>query len=235
MTQQNIWAAGILCFAMLTPPLAHASEKEASTPILSTQQLLTDMESPAEDMLDAIAHANRPLLKHLYTQLSQQIDQLNQRDITHDTNPLQSMNIIMQNAWFDLISVEIQEMDDMPALSNAINQFSGQLIITTSFQQPEARTIAWMDYLGRALLQLSEHPSASPLQERMLESRRVALQSAWDSIKHVMQRDADGLTLIQQVDPVIQALMVEKDAHHRVILANQELDWVDRIEAYFHI
>jgi len=122
---------------------------------------LTAMESPAEDMLDAINSNDMRKLHSLYQKLNISMEKLNNQPSKSD---IQDRKIAMLNSWFDLISLEMDEMDDFPALANAINQFSGQLIIATEFNHSYQKEIAWMDYLGRELLLLKnihqhQHPA----------------------------------------------------------------------------
>jgi len=209
-----------------------ATSATAATSGNGVNSTLMAMESPAEDMLDAIDSQNIPALRTLYHQLELSMLSLNQH---HAGDANQGKNIAMQNAWFDLISLEIKEADDLPALANAINQFSGQLIITTDFQYPYQKDIAWMDYLGRELLLLNKYSSVSSFHGSLLKVRQQALQAAWKSVQEAVGKSKEGLLLIRTVNPTIQALVTENTPEKMVTLSNRELELVDDIEKYFHI
>ena len=198
----------------------------------NTAQVLLAMESPAEDMLDAIDSKDLPRLRSLYHQLSSAMGQLNRLPIT---NSAQGRKIAMQNSWFDLISLEMAEMDDFPALANAINQFSGQLIIATDFEHGYQKDIAWMDYLGRELLLLNKFPSESTHHEALIKVRKAELNKTWNSIKLLLNHQQGGDAIVSKVDPVIQSLLKETDTGKLVSLSMTELDLVDDIESFFHI
>ena len=204
-----------------------------SKPIMNTQVMhtLATMESPSEDMLDAIDSKDTHKLQALYHTLSISMEKLNHSPAK---NNIQDRKIAMLNSWFDLISLEIEEMDDFPALANAINQFSGQLIVATEFNHNYQKDIAWMDYLGRALLLMNKYPSKSTHHEALLTVRKKELNETWKSIKILLNKQG-GSSLIKKVNPTIQSILNESDPSKLAALSMKELDLVDDIEAFFHI
>jgi len=204
-----------------------------SMPMANMQLMgtLTAMESPAEDMLDAIDSKNTHKLHSLYHKLKISMEELNNLPTKNNT---QGRKLAMLNSWFDLISLEMDEMDDFPALANAINQFSGQLIIATEFDHSYQKEIAWMDYLGRELWLLNKHPTKSPHHEALLSVRKAELNETWESIKFLLNKQG-GRTLVKKVDPTIQLILEESDPDKLVILSMRELDLVDNIESFFHL
>ena len=198
-------------------------------------EILMQMESPAEDMLDAIDHKDTHKLNGLYHELEASMARLNKISNTAHIEGDQRRAFGLQNSWFDLISLELNEMDDLPALANAINQFSGQLIVTTHFKHEYRKSIAWMDYLGRELLLLNKYPSDSPNHGALLKTRKTEMQATWHVVKTAIGKGADGMALIHKVDPVIHALVTESSPARLVALSEKELDLVDDIEAWFHI
>lgn len=192
---------------------------------------LLSMESPAEDMLDMIAAKHITKLKPLYKKLGNHMAKLNQLN-AGCASSAQSKNIALLNSWFDLISLEMKEMDDPPALAYAINQFSGQLIVTTEFKHAYEKNVDWMDYLGREIVLLSRRRDSSV---SLIRTRNTDLQKTWNSIKPLLKKNQQGVVLIRQVDPLIHQLMLESHPEKRILLAEQEQKWVDKIENFFHI
>ncbi|RLL51760.1 hypothetical protein D8Y20_08735 [Mariprofundus sp. EBB-1] len=218
----TILIAGVSIVSVYTMPMATSQVKG----------VLMQMESPAEDMLDAIDHKDMSKLNALYHDLSVSMQQLNN---TPAKDNAQDRQVALQNSWFDLISLEMAEMDDFPALANAINQFSGQLIVATDFEHGYQKDIAWMDYLGRELLLLNKFPSASAHHEALIKVRKAELNTTWESIKLLLNSKKGGVELVKKIDPTIQLLLEESDAGKLVSLSNIELDLVDDIESFFHI
>jgi len=149
-------------------------------------------------------------------------------------NNFEDRQIAMLNSWFDMISLEMKEADDLPALANAVNQFSGQLIISTNFKHSYQKDIAWMDYLGRELLLLNQYPSESTHHEALIKVRKHELSKIWESIKYLLN-EHNGMSLANNIDPTIQSMLEESDANKLVTLSKKELDLVDDIESFFHI
>jgi hypothetical protein len=50
-----------------------------------------------------------------------------------------------------------------------------------------------------------------------------------------LAKSPKGVAVIRQVDPVIHELMIEKRPDRLVVLGQQELELVDKIEVFFHI
>ena len=195
-------------------------------------QTLMKMESASEDMLDAIGSKNLKKLHILNHDLRVSINRLNR---LKTNGHAQGRDIALLNSWFDLISLEMKEADDFPALSNAINQFSGQLIVATHFEYEYRKDIAWMDYLGRELLLLNEYPSESAHHGALIQVRKAELQTTWNRIKTVASRKKGGNMLIQKVNPTIQSILKEANTSTLVSLSKKELSLVDDIETFFHI
>ena len=221
----------LLSIGGVVPSLC-AAPLSAESPL---QQLLMKMESPAEDMIEAININKLHKLNKLYYELETDMTALNRIIATDYTDDEQRHEIGLLNSWFDQIALELGEMDDLPALANAINQFSGQLIIATRFEHGYRKNIAWMDYLGREFLLLNSQLSDSPNRKALLSARRVDLQATWFSVKTAIGKDAEGIALVKKVDPVIDGLMRESRQDKLVALSEKELDLVDDIEAWFHI
>ncbi len=194
---------------------------------------LMKMESPAEDMLDMLVNNNRVELKRLYKNIGADMIALNQL-ATACVTGAQSRSITLQNSWFDLIRLEMKEMDDMPALAFAINQFSGQLIIATDFKPESGKNVAWMDYLGRELLILNQY-SHSDSNQTLVTTRKCELQKTWKKLRPLVMTNPHGPELVHEIDLLIRSLMRETQAEKLVMLANQELKAVDKIEGLFHI
>ncbi|WP_018293646.1 hypothetical protein [Mariprofundus ferrooxydans] len=226
-----------ICVTLLSIGGAISSICAAALPSDKSQlsQLLINMESPAEDMIEAIDIKKIQKLNKLYHELDADMKTLNRIIETDHADDEQRHEIGLLNSWFDQITLELNEMDDLPALANAINQFSGQLILTTRFEHGYRKNIAWMDYLGREFLLLNKQASHSPNHQALLSARRADLQATWRSVKTAIGTDAGGVALVQQVDPVIDGLMTESRQDKLVMLAAKELDLVDDIEAWFHI
>jgi len=193
------------------------------------------MESPAEDMLEAIDIKEIGKLNKLYHELDVDMAAVNRIIQTGSADDAQRREVGLLNSWFDQIALELDEMDDLPALANAINQFSAQLIVTTGVEHGYRENIAWMDYLGREFLLLNNQPSGSPHHTALLSARKADLQATWFSVKAAIGTDAAGVTLIERVDPVIRGLISESRQDKLVTLAKKQLDLVDDIEAYFHM
>jgi len=204
-----------------------------SKPMTNNQVMhtLATMESPAEDMLDAIDSKDTHKMESLYHTLNVSMKKLNKLPIKNNT---QDRKIAMLNSWFDLISLEMEEMDDFPALANAINQFSGQLIVATKFDHPYQKDIAWMDYLGRELLLMNKYPSKSAYHEALLTVRKAELNETWERIKFIINKRG-GSSLIKKVNPTIQSILNESAPSKLATLSTKELDLVDDIETFFHI
>jgi len=196
-------------------------------------QQLIQMESPAEDILEEL---NDPIsLNRHYTTISRAMIKLNRLNSNRVPNDALSMNIAIQNSWFSLISIEMEEMDDLPALAYAVNQFSGQLIISTQYDSSNGKNIAWMDYLGRELLILNEYPSEVIDNRKLITMRKNDLKSTWSSIKTNLLSKDNGYLLVQKVDPLIRRILNEADKSTLVTLAQEELEIVDSIEDFYHI
>jgi len=216
-----ILTAGVLISSAYAKPMADAQAMQA----------LTAMESSAEDMLDAIDNKDMHQLKRIYHKLGMSMGEINNLP---GKNNIQDRQIAMLNSWFDLISLEMKEADDFPALANAINQFSGQLIITTRFEYAYQKNIAWMDYLGRELLLLNKSPSESAYHAALIKVRKAELKTTWEDIKYRLNEHG-GISLAKKVDPTIQSILQTSNADKLVSLSLKELDLVDNIESFFHI
>jgi len=222
--------SAILGTAFIAPA---ASAKSFAEDTINQQ--LIQMEAPAEDMLDELENKNTDKLKQQFTNISMAMEKLNRINRERHSADALSREIALQNAWFNLVSVEIAEMDDLSALASVINQFSGQLIVTTQFRHEYERNIAWMDYLGRELLILNKYPSDIVNNEALIKIRKAELTTTWQSIKTIISERKDGAQLIHKVNPVIQAIMLEKKTGKLIALAEEELELVDNIEEYFQI
>lgn len=217
----------IICTGALIQP-AHAQSMED----IHVIHILTSMESPAEDMLDAIDVKDMNKLNVLYDKISVAIEEFNKLPVNVDSERRQRA---MLNSWFDLIALEMTEMDDLPALANVINQFSGQLIVATKFEHAYQKDIAWMDYLGRELLLLNTYPSKSTHSKTLIKIRKNELNKTWESIKLLLATQQGGNVLIKKIDPTIQSILNESEASKLIALSTKELDMVDDIESFFHI
>ena len=208
--------------------------------INTVNQTLTEMESPAEDMMDAIQSKDIKRLKYLYMELKQKMTILNQLDEKQPKFGLESkdltMNLAMENSWFHQITIEMKEMDDFPALSNAVNQFSGELIIMTHFRHPYEKDVAWMDYLGREILLLNSNKKNCVTNNiDLINIRKMELKKIWDKVKKVLLENKNNKSLIIEVDHLINRLMVESNNHKLVSTAQKELELVDNIEQALQI
>lgn len=217
----------IICTGALIQP-AHAQPIQN----IHVMHVLTSMESPTEDMLDAIDEKDMKKLNALYHKISISIEKFNKLPVNADSDGRQSA---MLNSWFDLIALEMKEMDDLPALANAINQFSGQLIVATKFEHAYQKDIAWMDYLGRELFLLNTYPSKSTHGKALIQVRKNELNKTWKSIKLLLAKEQGGNALIKKIDPTIQSILHESEANKLIALSTKELDMVDDIESFFHI
>jgi len=217
----SILVTGIAIFSAYSKPMAN----------MQFMQTLTAMKPPVEDMLDAIDSRNSHKLHSLYQKLNISMEKLNSLPTK---NNIQDRKIAMLNSWFDVISLEMDGMDDYPALSNAINQFSGQLIIATKFDYAYQKDIAWMGYLGRELLWLNKFPSNSVHHDALLRVRKTELNETWERIKYLLNEQG-GRTLVKKVDPTIQSMLEESYPGKLVALSRQELDLVGDIESFFHM
>lgn len=224
----------VLSVILGTAFIAPAASAKSFAEDTINQQLI-QMESPAEDMLDELENKNTDKLKQQFTKISKAMDKLNRIDRQRNSADALSRKIALQNAWFNLVSVEIAEMDDLSALASVINQFSGQLIVTTQFEHEYGRKVAWMDYLGRELLIFNKYPSAIVNNEALIKTRKAELYATWQNIKTIISNRKDGTELIHKVDPVIQAIMVETKTEELIALSEEELELVDNIEEYFQI
>ncbi len=195
---KKIVLSAILASAFITPT---ASAKLFTEDTINQQ--LIQMESPAEDMLDELENKNTDKLKQQFTKISNAMDELNRINRERNSADALSRKIALQNSWFNLVSVEITEMDDLSALASVINQFSGQLIVTTQFEHEYGRKIAWMDYLGRELLILNKYPSTIVSNEALIKTRKSDLYAAWQNIKTIISDRKDGAGLTHTVDTVI--------------------------------
>jgi hypothetical protein len=192
------------------------------------------MESDAEDMLDAIDAMKKPEMMTLYKKLDIEMNRLNKANESIPTFTKESQELAMQNAWFDLVTIEFNEGDDMPALANAVNQFTGQLVLSTHFDYRYKREIAWMDYLGRSILLLTKNKNDSRNPD-LIQIRKDDLNKTWTNLEVVIQKKPKGQQLIKKVQPIIKAILNTTDSKKLVSLANQELELVDSIENFFHI
>jgi hypothetical protein len=211
-----------------------AKERGRAADANAISKILMKMESPAEDMLDQLALKNMGKLKPLYKKMAADMVELNQLNESVGASNAQSRDIALLNSWFDLTSLEMKEMDDVPALEYAINQFSAQLIDAAKFQHDYEKNIDWMDYLGREIVLLNQ-PADSKPDNTLVRIRKKDLQVTWNNLKPLMAKTQKGVALIQRVDPIIHELMIEKRPDRLVVLAQQEQELVDKIEVFFHI
>ncbi|TLS78326.1 hypothetical protein FE236_00805 [Mariprofundus erugo] len=228
MIRTIVWMMVCGLAAALSPPLwaAPVADRDMLSAIKS-------MESPAEDMFDAIAGKDMQQLNRLFDALAASMATLN-RSRT-DLSDEQERNIAMLNSWFDIVALEMQEMDDFPALASAINQFTAQMIISMPAEHAYEKNVAWMDYLGRELLLLNQYPSDSSNRTALQRARKRDLQANWLEISAMMNTTPQGAQLVAKADPVIHGLMAESSAVKMMVLARSELEWVDQIEHYFHM
>lgn len=226
ISKRTIIALIISAGALIQSAHAQPMENTGVMPVLAS------MESPAEDMLDAIDGKDMKKLNVLYHKINISIEELNKLPINGEAEERQRA---MLNSWFNLIALEMKEMDDFPALAGVINQFSGQLIIATKFEHAYQKNIAWMDYLGRELLLLNTYPSKSTHGKALIQVRKTELNKTWKSIKSLLVTQQNGNALIKKIDPTIQAILNESEASKLISLSTKELDMVDDIESFFHI
>jgi len=163
------------------------------------------------------------------------VDKINQSHELIKLSADQSIKLALLNSWFALISLEVAEMDDLPALAVVTNQFSGQLIASTNFAKSYEQDVAWMDYLGRELLILNEFPTTTNDHSTLIQSRILQLQLTWARTKHTLQSRTGGAQLVAVIDPVISDLISHTPRARMVELARQELELVDEIESKLNI
>ncbi len=119
-------------------------------------------------------------------------------------------------------------MDDLPALSYAVNQFSGELVIMTPFEHLYQKDTAWMDYLGSDLLLLSKNEkNANP---DLITIRKTELQKTWMRVRMTLMKNKQNKSLVVKIDDLINHLMQETDNKKLGSMAQKELELVDEIE-----
>jgi len=200
-------------------------------------KIFVSLESHSEDMLDAIDIKDTKQLNKLYEQLKNEMKALNQINMKQHAfnmlNEFQTKALALENSWFSLISLEMKEKDDLPALANAINQFSGELIILTNFKKNYKKDVAWMDYLGREIMLLNKnYPNST---QELVTIRKIDLQKTWGRISMSLQKDKKNSALIPKTDLLISDIVKSKNAAELVSLAKKELEIVDDIEKAFNI
>jgi len=218
-------------FLNSAPTFANSSQPSMD----KVNHILAHLESPSEDMLDAINDKNIVQLQKLDDKLNTLMAQLNDTSIIESLSSDELMHIALLNSWYQLITIELKELDDYPALANAINQFSGQLIVSTHFAYDYQKGVAWMDYLGRELMLLDKYHTSSNTHLNLINTRKTQLQITWQRVQQHIKKDAKGNALVKKVDPVIKLLIAESSPKQAELLAEQELELVDSIEEYFHI
>ena len=199
-------------------------------------KIFVNMESHSEDMLDAIAAKNMKQLNNLYSHVKEEMKALNQANEEQIGFNLltekQTKSLAMENAWFSLITLEMKEKDDLPALANAVNQFSGELIILTNYKKNYRTDVAWLDYLGREIMLLNQN---YPNEPGLISIRKNDLQKTWRRIRIDLRNNKKNLALISKTDLLISNIMKSSNSKELVKLAKQELDIVDEIEKAFNI
>jgi len=119
-------------------------------------------------------------------------------------------------------------MDDLPALSYAVNQFSGELVIMTPFEHLYQKDTAWMYYLGSDLLLLSKNEkNANP---DLITIRKTELQKTWMRVRMTLMKNKQNKSLVVKIDDLINHLMQETDNKKLGSMAQKELELVDEIE-----
>ncbi len=206
----------------------HAQNKSADM----AAKLLHQMESPAEDMLDAIVAKDFKKINKLFLELKQKMQELNQLNKKQQNFSIlteaQTKELAIENSWFSLITLELKEMDDLPALSYAVNQFSGELVIMTPFEHLYQKDTAWMDYLGSDLLLLSKNEkNANP---DLITIRKTELQKTWMRVRMTLMKNKQNKSLVMKIDDLINHLMQETDNKKLGSMAQKELELVDEIE-----
>ncbi len=222
-------------YAILGTAIISPAVNAQTIKINTINQQFIQMESPIEDMLEEIGNKNDKKLRKYYKEIRNRMSELNQINLKRNKSDSLSREIALQNSWFNLVSIEINEMDDISALASIINQFSGQLIITTEFKYQYEKNVAWMDYLGRELLILNKYPSGNIKNKTLIEIRKADLKATWDKVKAIILSKRNNVALIQKVDTVIHKIMNETDADKLIALSEKELEQVDSVEEYFHI
>lgn len=199
-------------------------------------KIFVNMESHSEDMLDAVAAKNMKQLNNLYSHVKEEMKALNQaNDEQIGFNLLteqQTKSLAMENSWFSLITLEMKERDDLPALANAINQFTGELIILTNYKKNYRTDVAWLDYLGREIMLLNQN---YPNELRIISIRKTDLQKTWKRVRKSLRNNKNNLALISKTDLLISNILKTHNSTKLVKLAKQELDIVDEIEKAFNI
>jgi len=199
-------------------------------------KIFVNMESHSEDMLDAIAAKNMKQLNNLYSHVKEEMKALNQDNEGQIGFNLltekQTKSLAMENAWFSLIALEMKEKDDLPALANAVNQFSGELIILTNYKKNYRTDVAWLDYLGREIMLLNQN---YPNEQGLISIRKNDLQKTWRRIRKDLRNNKKNHALISKTDLLISNIMKSSNSNELVKLAKQELDIVDEIEKEFNI
>lgn len=225
----------IIIWMMVCGPMLVLSPALWAGPVADTDysSALKAMESPAEDMFDAVLEKDMQHLDRLFKQLGASMAMLNHSPAQPDDE--QQRNIAMLNSWYDLVALEMQEMDDFSALASAINQFTAQMIISMPVGHAYEKNVAWMDYLGREILLLNQYPSVAVNHAALLRTRADNLFRCWQEIRSMMIATPAGAGLVAKVDPVIYGLMTESSTVKLIALARLELTSVDQIEQFFHM
>ncbi len=94
----------VLCFA--TALFAQNKSADMAT------KLLHQMESPAEDMLDAIVAKDFKKINKLFLELKQKMQELNQLNKKQQNFSIlteaQTKELAIENSWFSLITLELK-------------------------------------------------------------------------------------------------------------------------------
>jgi hypothetical protein len=187
-------------------------------------------------MLDAIAAKDMKQLSTLYSHVQEEMNALNKANEEQNGTSLfserQRKSLAMENAWFGLISLEMKEEDDFPAMANAVNQFTGELIILTNYKKNYRTDVAWLDYLGREILLLNKN---YPSEQRLISIRKNDLQRTWKRTRSVLQNNSKNIALISKTNRLISNILKSNNSKKLVKLAQKELDVVDEIEKALNI
>jgi hypothetical protein len=194
----------------------------------SMHAILNTLESNSEDMIEVLLDNNIKKSKKYFNKMTMNMHDLNAQKIRRKMSNEQLKKLSLANSWFSLISLEIAEADDIPALENAINQLTSCVILLKSPQHQYEQDIAWMDYLGREMLLLNKnYPQES---SHLISLRKKALTNTWNSLKYVLNKSNKNKKVVDAMNKIVNAIINKTDSASLIILGEKCLDQVDEVE-----
>jgi len=219
----RICLIGIIVLGLSIPGFA-ATDPDAN---LSVSTINLDMERQAADLVNSLIEKDQIKSDHHYKSISANLKQLQKIQVHADFNERRAREMIMVNAWMQLISLDLKH-DAWVGAAIAANQMRGEIIRFTSFSKRTLRDLAWMEYLSRDVMLLSmENPTDNI---DLIGFRKEALSQVWQHVRVDIIKDFRNKPLVERGDQLMLKMEKASNAGMLIDLTKAELALVEELK-----